>query len=214
MTVKLKYLIGVIGLSSVGFVGSAHAEPITFTHTGIGTGSIGTTNFVNSFFTITEITDTTLRKDCGTGGACFYMDDLEASISIGGLSYSFLTPTRTFVDQDIMLAGFARAGAGGQDLLDGPISRLLANYSMLTSIGPVAGSGDLLQFQDPADPVFTSGGRLLFNDQTGPVTFQAIATAVPEPSTLLFLTVGLLGVGLRYRKPKPPAASPPYVHQL
>lgn len=200
---KLKYMICAIGLGALGFVANVQAVPISFSHTGTGSGSIGTTNFSNAFFTINESADTTFRQDCGTGGACFFIDDQTASITIGSLgTFSFVTATRTFVDQDLTLAGFARAGADGADLLDGPTSASLAGYSLLTSIGPVAGSGDLLQFGLPFDPVITSGGQLLFTDSTGPVTFQATVTPVPEPSSMLLLSAGLLGMGLRYHKRK------------
>ena len=198
---KLKYL-ATLGLCAFGYVGSALAVPITFIHTGSGTGSIGSTAFTNAFFTITETADTNFRQDCGTGGACFFINDLSASIKIGEFSYSFQTPTRTFVDQDLAFVGFGRAGENGQDLLGGPTDVQLANYSMLSSIGPITGSGDLMQFNDPFDPVLTSGGRLLFDDQSGPFSFQATVTVVPEPSTYLLLIAGLVAVGLRHSKKK------------
>src|SRR2546428_1356243 len=99
------------GLSLILASGVVWATPIEFIHTGTGSGTIGATSFTNAAFTITEFSDTSSRQSCG--GGCFFIDDAVATIAISGVrTFTFLTRTRTFVNQAISLIRFSRAGAG------------------------------------------------------------------------------------------------------
>jgi hypothetical protein len=60
---------------------------------------------------------------------------------------------------------------------------------MLTSIGPVSGTGTLIQWT--SSPVNTTGGVLVFTSgQSNPATFQA--TIIPEPASMTLIAIGLL----------------------
>ncbi len=183
---------------------SAHAfgSEIVLTQTGTGSGRIGTTAFTNANFTITATANTNDRLTAGIG--IYYEDHDEASIAIDGLGdYQFLSGTRTFVNQGSGQVGFSRAGASGYDLFSNLNNSAFHNWAMITSVGPVTGFANLKQWGSGYPPVETTGGQLIFNDQSTISTFQATVSPLPEPSTLALLGVGAFGLvicGLRRRR--------------
>jgi len=176
--------------------------PIIFTFTGSGAGSLDGTPFSLSDFTITGVGDTGSRTAFPGGYA---IGHTSASINIGGLgTLSFITATETFVNNTNKRAGFTNT-TDGSDLFYGPSNAALGTWDMLTSFGPVAGSGAILQWMGPPfDPtVTTDQGVLRFNDASGfNATFQAVVrpSEVPEPGSLALAAFGLMAlVALRRR---------------
>lgn len=171
---------------------AAQAVEIHYTHTGSGSGSLNGVAFGAAApvaFTITAIGDTANIASCG--GGCLYNDNLSASITIDGLgSFDFVTGTRYFYNSGVGLVGFSRAGVGGFDLFNGPH---VVAWDMASSIGPIGGTGDLLQWGPSDEVVNTSGGVLQFANGTSDSTFSA--AVVPEPSAAMLLVAGLLGMG-------------------
>jgi hypothetical protein len=183
----------------VAMTAQVNAALITFTHTGevvtaAMTGTVGGTPFATPQFTITATGDTTARQSAGPN--VFFIDHTTASIDIVGVgTFDFISPTRTFFNDAVNVVGFSRGGGGGGDLYNGPASATLDGWDMLTSIGPVAGTGSLIQWAD-APQINTSGGILIFNDRVASsATFTAVvaADAVPEPATLTMFGLGALG---------------------
>jgi hypothetical protein len=174
----------------------ASAAPITYIHTGFGSGTLGQTAFgalAPAAFTINATGDTLNITSCG--GACLYNDNTSASITIDGLgSFGFLVGTRYF--SNLGIVGFSRAGVGGSDLFNGPA---LAGWNMATSVGPIAGSASLLQWS--YNDIQTTGGLLVFNSDASASTFTALVgdqpPAIPEPASLLLLGTGLALGGIR-----------------
>lgn len=173
-------------------VACAYADIMTFTHTGTGSGTVGATSFSNAAFTITDKAETANRQ--AISGTGFYIDDFSASISISGVgTFDFITGTRTFVNQNSQIVGFSRAGLSGADLFNGPVNAAFATYDLQSSIGPISGTGSLLQWS--SSPVNTSGGVLVFNNGVSDTRFTAsVASSVPEPSSWALLGTALLGI--------------------
>jgi len=191
-------IIALVAFSLAAFVVKSTATPITFIFTGQGSGSIGGTAFGVSDFTITGYGDTDNTQYFGWGS---YLDHDSASIDIAGVgALNFVTATRTFFNDSLDIAGFSRAGFGGTDLYNGPSSALLDGWDMLSSIGPIGGSLQLMQWL--LSPVVTDAGQLIFNSSSTRGTFQAIVgSSVPENSTtVLLIGCALVGLGAMRRK--------------
>ena len=127
------------------------------------------------------------RNHCQARTGC-----ITTSIAISGVgTFTFITATRFLVNNVSNGVAFEFDQApSGADLIIGPTSSAFATWDMLSSIGPISGSGRLLQCSLPFTPVFTNAGQLIFNDGSSPATFQAIVTAVPEPSSLTLVMTG------------------------
>jgi hypothetical protein len=99
-------------------------------------------------------------------------------------SYSFISPTQTFVANDLVGIGHA----SGFDLFHGPRDAQLFDWDMLSSIGPLSGEGGPLQWDTSG--INTSGGVLVLNDNSTSAIFSAIT--VPEPSSFAMLALILI----------------------
>jgi len=169
----------------------APAGILTFTHEGNGSGTLADSPFAASDFVVTAFGDTDDRQSFGDG---WWIDHISASISIDGLGdFDFLTGTRTFVNNDTSTVGFSRAGSSA-DLFNGPTDAVFGTWDMLGPIGPISGSGRLMQWAY-TPLINTTGGILIFDSDSGVST---TFTAIPEPATICLL--GLGGLLLRRRK--------------
>jgi hypothetical protein len=185
--------IGVFAALLTLLASPAAAIPIFFFHEGNGSGTLNGVPFGPSDFEITSVADTLNRQSFGGG---FFIDHTTSTIAIGGVGvFQVLTPTRTFNNQSGSIVGYSRAGAGGLDLFNGPTHASFATWDMLSSIGPIAGNGSLLQWT--SSPVITSGGVLEFNSAPTFAVFEAI---IPEPTTLAMAIGAMVPTALRRRK--------------
>ncbi|MDP9169545.1 MAG: hypothetical protein M3N54_02905 [Acidobacteriota bacterium] len=178
----------IVATAAVSFAG-----PITFSYSGIGSGTLGGTAFSNAAFTISALADTTNILAFGTG---FSLIDTSASIMITGFgTFAFTSPTRNFVNDSSHIAGFSfsTGGTSGTDLLDTTSNIALSTWAMLTSVGPVTGTGTLMQWFTVN--ARTKSGTLIFNNATPTITFQAIVPT-PEPEGSILMLSGFAGGGL------------------
>jgi len=164
---------------------SAFAVPITFIHTGTGSGSIGEVPFANAAFTITSIADTDSRESVDD---VFSIQHSSSVIDIDGVgTFAVTSGTRTFVAQINALVGYSRPPIDGLDLYNGPNDAAFSSWDMLSSIGPIVSGAELLQWG--VEEVATSGGILDFQNSSTQGSFQAIV--VPEPASWALAAIGL-----------------------
>jgi hypothetical protein len=178
------------------------AQQITFTHTGeFGSGSVGQTSFVRRSFTFTSIGNVANRQAFGNG---FFINHSSSSIDIAGIGvFNITTGTRTFVNNGNNIVGYSRAGLGGLDLYNGPVTPAFGTWDMTTSIGLFAGNHGLLQWND-IPTIQTNAGQLIFtSDSQVSGTFRAVVgptVILPEPSTYAMLAVAMSAMAVVMRR--------------
>ncbi len=176
----------------------------------MGSGSVGSSSFNAVPFTITAVANTAgiARPIPGV----YFVVDASASIAIAGLgTFAFRVPTQVVDNQTTSIAGFSTApGIGGPQGLAilGDNDAAFSTYALATTIGPIPGTP---RFNAGFPSSLTSGGVLILNAATA-VSFQASATAVPEPPSLgLCGIAGVVGLGyarLRRKSAARPRRSP------
>jgi hypothetical protein len=175
------------------------AAPISYTFTGVGSGSLNGVSFAPSDFTIVGISDTT---DVQNEISFLNVVNISASIDISGLgTFDIESATREFLSGEVV--GFSR-GPNGDDLYDGPSNIALEGWSMQTAIGPISGSGSLIQWSENPD-IETNGGQLIFDTGSSDVTFQASlgssTSSVPDNApTMIMVASAVLALGVFRRR--------------
>jgi hypothetical protein len=171
----------------------AAAASITYTESGIFSGTYGGFNFTDLPITITGTADTA-----------------DVLMSAPGIFAVDVTPTATVTDpvfgtfhvigavvtvfdiQADMMAGFL-TGDGAEI---GTIAPEFAGYDLRTSIGLV--SGDAFNI---VQTFFTDFNPLRLDSASGPTIFTAVGPqAVPEPSSLVLAALSASGLGLAWRR--------------
>ncbi|MPW29268.1 PEP-CTERM sorting domain-containing protein [Agarivorans sp. B2Z047] len=189
----MKTLKAVIVVLAISFSGFASAGVIEFEYTGTGSGSIGGQAFTDSFFTITEYSNTDDLQSCSA--TCRYIDAISTTITIDNIGvFDFVSGTRTFVNNGLL--GLSRAGQFGSDLyyvFD------IGSYDLLSALDTVVKNVSFLQW-NRTPSMITNGGTLIFNDGDATGTFQARLNSpatVTEPTTLAIFAFGLMGLAAR-----------------
>src|ERR1700722_1720801 len=103
----------------------AQAQPIIYTISGVGSGSLGGNSFSNAPFTITAAADT---SQIVTGSATFFeVPNSSASIFISGLGTATFTSTSTFANNSP--GGVGISDASSLDILDALNASVFSNYN-------------------------------------------------------------------------------------
>ena len=160
---------------------TVHADILEITYSGSGSGTLNGAPFSNLDFVITAFVDTDDRDSPIAG--VFVIEHIVASIQIDSLgTFDFLVPTLHFVNNNIGSVGFSRAGPKPTDLFSGPSDAAFETWDMLEPIGPISGNDGWLLQWDNFSEVVTTGGVLIFDEETSiPTTFTASQGAIPEP---------------------------------
>jgi hypothetical protein len=188
-------MFAAVGLITVSAI-VAHASPITYTVSGVASGSLGGSSFTDALVTITMTSDTTtvtpyepsLPSNTGT-----------TTVSVAGIGDGTLTNTLYVLD----VTASPSSAAGFEDLTTDFVFAVLdtgfAGYSLGTSFGPLTGVADATHgITTP-----TTEGELEIDATSGDFTFTAVEppAATPEPSSFALLGTGVLGLaGVARRK--------------
>lgn len=182
----------------------ASAAPVRLVYSGRGAGTLDDVPFSETEFTITAISYGSDR----TGNFGFY-EHTDARIGIAGVGdFDIVSATSTYLNfapQVVPIPDLPRyiysIFLSDRDLVSltsGPYSRDQSFWED-NSFGPVTGDGRLLQWDLPGSPsILTSGGILRFSDGEATLTFSA--TIIPEPSTLIYVLLIMVGYGYRIRR--------------
>ena len=171
------------------------ADPITFTWSATGSGSLGATPFVNASFTITSTADTGAVASVSPG--ILNSPNSIATVFVSGIGGStFTIPTITVSNQNVDVVGIS---APNQSLAILFISNNpgLNDYDLMTAIGPLSGNA----LFNPGVGFATTAGNFSLTNVSS-LTFQAAVgvAPVPEPTTMLLLGTGLVGIAAKIRK--------------
>ena len=155
--------------------GAGAAAPITFTYSGTASsGTLAGDSFGPTDYVVTGIGDTNDRDNFGAG---YTITHQRATIDLDGIgSFRFGEPTQTFINNPNRIVGF---GLTTLDLVYAPTAGAFATYGLNASIGPISGTGELLQWN--FDDIRTSGGTLVLASGNSPATFEATMAPVPDP---------------------------------
>lgn len=189
--IKCGFLVVVLMFAST----VMRADSINYTFAGTGSGTLNGSSFSNDAFTVSINGDTAnvaFQNDLGA----FAIENLAGTIALSGIgTASFTAPLFVFGGNGADEIGFGNLSQGNL-IAAFSTGQGLASYELASNFGPVPIiNNNLIQFSGVATSLGLLGYATMSN-----VTFQSTVSPVPEPSSMLLLVTGLLGVTLMFRR--------------
>lgn len=195
-----RFVRGTIAVAGLAIVAAtpAAAQTITYSFTGFGTGTLNGVAFTQRSFAFTMSTPTAAVSETRFGAGVPSVSGLTASFIIAGTSGGTISGLYAFNNKTVRTVGFG--SETNSDLLNLNGLAGLATYGMITNYGPQTATGSALFFGQFVNQE-TSAGALTFSN-VSTATFQATVdgNVVPEPSTYLLLSTGLLVMAVVVRR--------------
>ena len=198
----------IVAVSALG--PAAQAAPITYTQTGMASGSLGGIPFTNQLVTLTVMGNTNnviTQFIPEINGSISYNTNVVTRVSIPGRPVALVTqPTAIYafpfipnsIDTEDELPDMPFVLIATLDNPPDPLeftglgltaSNLLAGYDLRGSFGPITGPGEV-EYANGDQFLMTNQGPLQIDSTTTQGTFTATVTA-PEPTSMLLLASGL-----------------------
>jgi hypothetical protein len=190
--------------------GSALAVPITYTETATVTGTLGATAFTNALVTVTLSSNTSTITAGPAPFTSLLINPGSATVNVAGLgTFTFTGPIEvlsTFNDvvtlggSGVLIAQLDNPAGTSVTGILGQQNPAFLGYNLQGPFGPFTSAGGALSGSDPSALFPTTGGLLRLTSPLSTATFTATG-GVPEPTSILLLGTGLLGlISLRRRR--------------